>query len=158
MSESRILLLGASGSGSETLKNLILPQIQEFTIVDDAKVTARDVGQNFFLTDDKIGSFKAEVMCENLLELNPEDTKAIPENVSIDAKLNQESFVWGSKYDLVIGSDLTNQQAVRASQKCREGDRKIPFVLLRQYGLIGSIRLDVGSLYVVEKKEYQVEE
>ena len=97
-------------------------------------------------------------MCENLLELNPEDTKAIPENVSIDAKLNQENLVWGSKYDLVIGSDLTNQQAVRASQKCREGDRKIPFVLIRQYGLIGSIRLDVGSLYVVEKKEYQVEE
>ena len=88
LAESRILLLGASGSGSETLKNLILPQIAEFTIVDDGKITARDVGQNFFLTDDKIVHSKAEVMCENLLELNPDDTKAIQENVSIDAKLN----------------------------------------------------------------------
>ena len=44
LSQSRILLLGASGSGSETLKNLILPQIGIFTIVDDAKVTAKDLG------------------------------------------------------------------------------------------------------------------
>ena len=44
LSQSKILLLGASGSGSETLKNLILPQIGTFTIVDDAKVTAKDLG------------------------------------------------------------------------------------------------------------------
>jgi molybdopterin/thiamine biosynthesis adenylyltransferase len=39
LSESRILLLGASAAGSETLKNLILPQIESFTVVDDAVVT-----------------------------------------------------------------------------------------------------------------------
>jgi NEDD8-activating enzyme E1 regulatory subunit len=44
LSESRILLLGASGIGSETLKNLILPGIKEFTIVDDRDITRRDLG------------------------------------------------------------------------------------------------------------------
>ena len=44
LSNSRILLLGASASGSETLKNLILPGIGEYTIVDDALVLERDLG------------------------------------------------------------------------------------------------------------------
>ena len=44
LSQSRILLLGASGSGSETLKNLILPQIGHFLIVDAHPVTDRDLG------------------------------------------------------------------------------------------------------------------
>ena len=55
LSASRILLLGASATGSEALKNLILPQIKKFTIVDNELVNERDCGQNFFLTDDEIG-------------------------------------------------------------------------------------------------------
>ena len=39
LSSSRILLLGANPSGSETLKNLVLPGIKHFTIVDDSKIT-----------------------------------------------------------------------------------------------------------------------
>lgn len=44
LSSSRILCLGASASASETLKNLILPGILEFTIVDSAVVEERDLG------------------------------------------------------------------------------------------------------------------
>ena len=73
LNESRILLIGASGSGSETLKNLILPRIKHFTIVDPAMISKRDLGQNFFLTHDMIGQPRAKVMYENLLELNPDE-------------------------------------------------------------------------------------
>ena len=66
MSESRILLLGASGIGSETLKNLILPGIKEFTIVDEKNVTRRDLGQNFFVSAADLGKPHAEVMTANL--------------------------------------------------------------------------------------------
>ena len=55
LSESRILLLGASGIGSEALKNLILPGIKEFTIVDERNVSRRDLGQNFFVSADDLG-------------------------------------------------------------------------------------------------------
>jgi molybdopterin/thiamine biosynthesis adenylyltransferase len=48
-------MLGATATGSETLKNLILPQIKKFTIVDNSLVTLQDCGQNFFLTDEEIG-------------------------------------------------------------------------------------------------------
>ena len=39
LSDSRILLIGASASGAETLKNLILPRIKEFTIFDSGVIT-----------------------------------------------------------------------------------------------------------------------
>jgi molybdopterin/thiamine biosynthesis adenylyltransferase len=39
MNEATVVLVGASPAGSETLKNLILPKIKKFIIVDDSKVS-----------------------------------------------------------------------------------------------------------------------
>ena len=38
LATSHIVMLGSSSAGSETLKNLVLPAVGKFTIVDDAKV------------------------------------------------------------------------------------------------------------------------
>ena len=59
LSSSEVLLLGTSPSGTETLKNLILPAIRRFTVVDDAFVADRDLGNNFFVTADSVGQCKA---------------------------------------------------------------------------------------------------
>ena len=69
------MLLLNSGSGVvgvETLKNLILPGVGNFTIVDEAKVRERDLGVNFFLTEESLGKSRAEECCRYLNELNPE--------------------------------------------------------------------------------------
>jgi len=88
-------------------------------------------------------------MCENLLELNPDDVAGSWEQRTVMSRL--EAGVSG--YQLVLGCDLTNEEARLASLKCREA--KIPFVLIRQYGLIGSLRLDFEQVCVVERKAYQ---
>ena len=49
MEDSSICLLNGSATGTETLKNLVLPGIGAFTIVDGASVTQADLGNNFFL-------------------------------------------------------------------------------------------------------------
>ncbi|KAK6356117.1 hypothetical protein TWF718_000492 [Orbilia javanica] len=69
---AHILLINATAAGSETLKNLVLPGIGRFTIIDDAAVTDEDLGTNFFLDDDSIGLPRAQKACELLCELNPE--------------------------------------------------------------------------------------
>ena len=89
-------------------------------------------------------------MCENLLELNPDDVTGDFEAISVDEKLTENSS-WSAKYDLVIGTDLKNGQALRVSEKCRENSEKvIPFVLVRQYGLIGSLKIDIDENCVAE--------
>ncbi|KAF6822799.1 ThiF family protein [Colletotrichum musicola] len=71
--ESANILLMNSGSGTvgvETLKNLVLPGIGKFTIVDDAIVTESDLGVNFFLDETFLGKSRAQSCTELLLELN----------------------------------------------------------------------------------------
>lgn len=74
LENAKVLLLnsGAGVVGIETLKNLVLPGMGSFTIVDDADVTEEDLGVNFFLTDDSLGQSRAAETCKYLNELNPE--------------------------------------------------------------------------------------
>ncbi|KAB5576437.1 hypothetical protein GE09DRAFT_954735 [Coniochaeta sp. 2T2.1] len=73
--ESANLLLVNSGAGTvgvETLKNLVLPGIGRFTIVDSTVVSEADLGVNFFLDESSLGKMRAQCSTELLLELNPE--------------------------------------------------------------------------------------
>ena len=74
LEESHILLLneGAGTVGVETLKNLVLPGVGNFTIVDDRLVEEKDLGVNFFLAEESLGRSRAEECCRYLQELNPE--------------------------------------------------------------------------------------
>lgn len=63
-------LLGASALGTETLKNLVLPGIGSFTILDGTTVTEEDVACNFFLTRKDLGASRAEAATYWLGELN----------------------------------------------------------------------------------------
>jgi NEDD8-activating enzyme E1 regulatory subunit len=58
---SHVLLIQADGVGAETLKNLVLPGIGAFTILDDHRVSHDDLGNNFFVTADSVGRLRAEV-------------------------------------------------------------------------------------------------
>ena len=58
---SRICLLNASATGTETLKNLVLPGCGHITIVDGADVTQADLSSNFFMTAEYLGRSRAEV-------------------------------------------------------------------------------------------------
>lgn len=64
---------GVSGVvGVETLKNLVLPGIGGFTIVDSAPVTEADLGVNFFVEEESLGKSRAGETCRLLRELNPD--------------------------------------------------------------------------------------
>ncbi|KAH7398333.1 hypothetical protein BKA66DRAFT_199929 [Pyrenochaeta sp. MPI-SDFR-AT-0127] len=74
LEHSHILLInsGPGVVGLETLKNLVLPGIGNFTIQDSAIVSEADLGVNFFLEEQHLGGFRAEHTCNLLKELNPD--------------------------------------------------------------------------------------
>ena len=76
LEEAHVLLLsnGAGVVGIETLKNLVLPGVGNFTIVDKEIVEEEDLGVNFFLAEESLGRSRAEECCNYLEELNPEVT------------------------------------------------------------------------------------
>ena len=76
LENAHVLLLnsGPGTVGIEALKNLILPGIGRFTIVDEAKVLEEDLGANFFLSETSLGKSRAQMTVSYLQELNPEVT------------------------------------------------------------------------------------
>ena len=76
LEDSKVLLLnsGPGVVGVEALKNLLLPGVGNFTIVDEAEVSEKDLGVNFFLEEESLGKSRAEETCKYLQELNPEVT------------------------------------------------------------------------------------
>jgi tRNA A37 threonylcarbamoyladenosine dehydratase len=69
---THIALFGASATGCEILKNLVLPGGGQFTVIDDKKVEVSDLGVNFFLDEDSLGKSRAERASAFLGELNPD--------------------------------------------------------------------------------------
>ncbi|KAF2720613.1 hypothetical protein K431DRAFT_285713 [Polychaeton citri CBS 116435] len=74
LEDTHILLInnGPGIAGVETLKNLVLPGVGHFTILDPALVSHADLGVNFFLDDTSLGRFRAEETVKLLMELNPD--------------------------------------------------------------------------------------
>ncbi|KAH9883846.1 hypothetical protein F4778DRAFT_774956 [Xylariomycetidae sp. FL2044] len=74
LESANILLLnsGAGAVGVETLKNLVLPGVGNFTIADDTVVNQADLGVNFFLDEGSLGKLRSECCTKFLQELNPE--------------------------------------------------------------------------------------
>jgi amyloid beta precursor protein binding protein 1 len=72
LQKASILLVGSNFTGCETLKNLVLPGIGSFTILDDHIVTEVDVGSNFFLLKSDVGAARGERVAKLVQELNPD--------------------------------------------------------------------------------------
>ncbi|OCH96719.1 hypothetical protein OBBRIDRAFT_787289 [Obba rivulosa] len=71
LESSRILVLSSSATATAILKNLVLPGIGHFTLLDSAIATAADAGNNFFLNaQESIGKPRAKEALPLLRELN----------------------------------------------------------------------------------------
>ena len=70
--KSKVLLINADAAGTETLKNLVLPGVGDFEILDNNNVTPVDISNNFFVTGDDLGKPRGEVAKELLVEMNPD--------------------------------------------------------------------------------------
>ena len=121
-------MLGVSSAGTETLKNLVLPGAGSFVIVDDAKVTARDTGNDFFVTQESIGEVKAKVVCEMMKEMNP-DVKEGNFVEASPAKFIEENAQSILEAKLVIACDIGDGLAAKLSSICYS--KNIPIVLIR---------------------------
>lgn len=145
---AKILLVQADSVGIEALKNLVLPGVGHFTILDDFIVNAKDLGCNFFFTEESIGKPRAEIATAMLSEMN-EDTKglAVVANAS-NLFLTEPSFF--EQFSLIITANSSESFLAPLAAFCWE--RSIAFMTLRSYGFIGSLRLQLRNHHIIESK------
>ena len=68
----KVLIMGMRGLGAETAKNIILNGPKEVDIFDETVVNIKDLGSNFFLSEEDVGKKRRDEAClEKLSKLNP---------------------------------------------------------------------------------------
>jgi amyloid beta precursor protein binding protein 1 len=188
LSESCIILINATSAGTETLKNLVLPGIGSFHIIDDQMVDGGNGSSsssnnqpfsNFFVFPDNDNETKsksrAEIATKHLSELNP-DVKGSYTSVpsledadykslfkSIEQSLSSSDTDTNTTCDqfIVVAADLPSTILKSISNCCWGADvngdtvnsaDSIPLVIVKSYGLIGTVRLQTPHHPIIESK------
>lgn len=141
MEDCSICLLNGSATGTETLKNLVLPGIGSFTIVDGAVVTDTDLGNNFFLREADIGRNRAECVTALLQELNEHVSGSyVREDIS-EVLAAHPDFL--HRFSLIVATQMSQKTLREVSFACTAS--RIPLIIVQTYGFFGYLRLDLGD-------------
>ena len=197
LSESCIVLINATAVGTETLKNLVLPGIGSFHIIDDQQCAppspsslscaSSEPFSNFFVfqnghhgdhngtnggsgSGSGSGSSRAEIAMKHLSELNPDVKGSFTSVDSLETADYSAIFAAISKVNkniLVIAADLPPTISRNIASLCWNGlslpnhsnainacasSSPIPLILVKSYGLIGSVRIQIPHHPIIESK------
>ncbi|PKK76763.1 NEDD8-activating enzyme E1 regulatory subunit-like protein [Rhizophagus irregularis] len=143
---AKVCLINGTATGCEILKDLVLPGIGSFTVVDGKIVEGSDVGNTFFLVSDSIGTNRVQAVTEFLQELN-EDAKGFHFSEDPVALIeNQPEYFL--QFSIVITTDLPEKPLLKLADTL--WNAKIPLVIVRTIGFIGYFRIVLPEHTVVE--------
>lgn len=146
LESSHVCLINATVTGAETLKNLVLPGIGEFTIIDDRIVNSNDLTGNFFLQSSQIGMPIAQAMRDCLIELNPESKgHAVETKLSHLLSLPQS---WLNFSVVVVCGNLTSTELELLQSILWQ--ENIPLFIVATCGFYGSLRIIRKQATVIE--------
>lgn len=154
LSRASVLVLGSGATATETLKNLVLPGIASFTIVDASPCASTHAGNFFVPTPD--ASPSACAAATHLAELNP---RVAGSYIAADASdfLDDEAAasLFVARYTLVVAAQLGLGHATLrlVARACAAAG--VPLVLARSYGGVGLVRLQhpAGEAAVLSSRE-----
>ncbi|EEH48909.2 uncharacterized protein PADG_04988 [Paracoccidioides brasiliensis Pb18] len=157
LESSKVLLVNSGGPldneitagsgvvGVETLKNLVLPGVGGFTIVDPAIATESDLGVNFFLEEASLGKSRAQETCRLLRELNP-DVEGDSFDQPIGELLENEGFL--QPYSLIIVSAPVSRSTLKSiSAAARQ--HSIPLIYAHSVGFYSAFSLQLPAVFPI---------
>lgn len=146
---ARVAVINAGPTGTEILKNLVLPGVGSFTIIDSHTVTNEDIGCNFFLSSSSVGSNRGKETVKYLLELNP-DVRGDHLEDSLEEILDKNSKIFTS-FTLVILTDIVKEESLLRLSSLLYS-KNIPLIVTRINGLFAYTRLQVKEHVIIESK------
>ncbi|KAF8066907.1 hypothetical protein FPV67DRAFT_1496954 [Lyophyllum atratum] len=149
LESSHLLVISGSATSTSILKNLVLPGIGKFTILDDRKVTPEDAGNNFFLEGpSSIGKSRAEEAVRLLGELN-ESVVGIADTSNVEELLKTNPSYFTS-FTLVIAHNLEPRLADQLSTLLWSDDTFPPLVVVRSAGFLAEFFIQYHEHIVIE--------
>ena len=144
----KVCLLHCGPTGVEAIKNLVLGGIHSFTLVDDALVTPRDLGNNFFVHESDLGKGRAASVAKHMHDLNNSVTGSfVDERVDDVVTQNPDFF---ADFTVVVASQCLGSTLAKLDAVCRAHD--VALVALTTHGLVGTVRVSRLEQRVLEAK------
>ncbi|KAJ3805323.1 hypothetical protein EV368DRAFT_47479 [Lentinula lateritia] len=105
LESARILVIPATATATSILKNLVLPGLGHFTVMDDKAVTGADAGNNFFLDGSKsIGKSRTEEAVKGLMEMN-DGVEGVADVRDINEVLKTDKG-WLKSFNIVVAHNV----------------------------------------------------
>ena len=146
LERAHVCLINASATGTEILKNLVLPGIRAFTIVDPKTVVEKDLGANFFLDVNSVGKGRAVCAVELLAELNSEVKGfAVEDDVGAILARNPSFF---KQFSVVVASQMHQPTLLELADTLWK--QSVPLLVARSHGMLGYVRLVVQEHTIIE--------
>ncbi|KAI9829850.1 MAG: hypothetical protein M1819_005948 [Sarea resinae] len=147
LEDAHILLVnsGPGVVGIETLKNLVLPGIGHFTILDEATVTEADLGVNFFLDDQSLGQSRAKRCRELLEELNP-DVAGNHLVDTLDSFVSRPNFL--TPFSLVLVTAPVARRHLRAISRAAQS-QNTPVFYIHSVGFYSHFSLSLPPAFPI---------
>ena len=152
MMASKALLIGCSGLGVEVAKNCILAGIHSLVLVDPLPANSYDLGGNFYLSADDLGTKgRADLCRDKLAELNPYVSVSVDTSVSaLTAEQLLPALDSGISV-LVVTIPLAKELIIQLNNKCREVGAC--FIYSTTPGVFGQVFCDFGASFVCSDKD-----
>jgi len=144
--QMKVLISGLRGLGVETAKNLILAGPAAVVLHDDVLVEKRDLGSNFYLTDEDVGQrSRAQACVEKLAQLNPYV------QVSVHAGPLTEELLAG--FSVAVLTDTSEAELLRHNEFCRSRSPPVGFIAADVFGVTGTVFVDYGDSFCCRDKD-----
>mmetsp|Transcript_14512 Transcript_14512/g.25515 ORF Transcript_14512/g.25515 Transcript_14512/m.25515 type:complete len:1057 (-) Transcript_14512:8-3178(-) len=144
--QMKVLISGLRGLGVETAKNLILAGPAAVILHDDAVCEMRDLGSNFYITENDVGKrTRAQACLEQLSQLNPYVA------VSVHSGPITESLLSG--LSVAVFSETSQADLVKWNEFCRSRSPAVGFIAVDAFGLASRVFVDFGDVFSCRDKD-----
>jgi tRNA A37 threonylcarbamoyladenosine dehydratase len=141
LSESRVAVFGIGGVGGYVCEALVRSGVGHFDLIDDDKVCLTNLNRQILATRKTVGKYKAEVMAERMLEINPEADIRIHKCFFLPENADDFPF---DEYDYVIDAVDTVTAKLELIMRCKE--KNVPVISAMGAGN----KLDAGRMKIAD--------
>jgi amyloid beta precursor protein binding protein 1 len=129
-----VLVVSARATATAVLKNLVLPGVGHFSVLDHARVSPADAGNNFFLEAASIGKHSAPEAVRLLAELN-DSVEGVADTRPLSAVLDADP-AWLAAFTVVVAHNLDSALLERLSAFLWSDPARPPLVVVRSAGFL----------------------
>lgn len=123
LDKSRIAVFGVGGVGGYVCEALVRSGVGAFDLIDDDKVCLTNLNRQIIATRKTVGRYKAEVMKERILEINPEADVRIHKCFFLPENADEFPF---EEYDYVV--DAVDTVTAKIELVLRANEKGVPII------------------------------